>query len=985
MLALLVLTACFAGAVLFLRFQLSEVRDQVQARASSFLGVDLTMDAVVAQGLRGLRIDGLKVNLGEEGGPSFVVEAPQIYIYIDFLELVYGRVVVDDVLLDGVIVRASRPLEQAWSKQGGRGQSLPGNVPFRIRGQRCEVLIENAIGATPLALHDLSFDVSRPIGGTDLTGMIKATWGDLERKLVSGKVRYNSPDDFDLRLQHEGISSDDIAAFAPGEDRFLESGFIAPQIRLSGYPNQSIVASVEASFLDLTFRGQPDFLPPATGTLKLLANYSGETRLLDLTTARVTTPQLSGAVDGTIDFSGDKPQLDLRLQADQIPFTEILDYALATVKNNAGNIVFEVADEYAVALRLQGTFDEPVFTASTMIENGAFQFRPSEKGLPKADLQLGSIDVSWDSTAQLPRGALRITGGTIEDPLTGISIENVSGSLVVADDRIMLAPLSATLTGNPIVGKAEYNLTSKAFTFALDGAIADLEELHFVKDVKKLFLSGSLGVRCNGTYKDGGLTMDMALDATQSAIGFDWWFRKPLGVGTTISSLNLEYKPNRAVTVSGAVSLGTSPINATAEIIRTGGKWELDSIRAKGSDIDAPTANKCLAVPYTLGGGMATEITFDYKREGEIPDGKTMKIAGHIDNVTILPDGGTIPILASDLSVSVFLDESKPQRAARADIEAGAITMPAFGELWFVPLESSDPELRALFPPGSPWFWAFTVNTSQANVPPWAGRDLALDATDYPDALTLKHFQANVGDGMLSGTYRRQKTDNVSTLEADWKDVPAKYLIEHIKLPNVLSGTATGKVNYHVDDDDPNTLKGDGMFEIRDGRFNPEFVFEQLNQTLQGDMNVLPPSLDFARFASNIALEGDRVTSNGLVLEGEGITITADGYFIIGGDMDYLIKISLSPQTAQQMPLINQYFNIQGHKLTQNTIDLEFRVNGPTFRPRGAVAGLPPVGVTLVSGAFEMTSEAVKIIDLPRQLLLDLFKIGGGIVGSQKQ
>jgi hypothetical protein len=85
-----------------------------------------------------------------------------------------------------------------------------------------------------------------------------------------------------------------------------------------------------------------------------------------------------------------------------------------------------------------------------------------------------------------------------------------------------------------------------------------------------------------------------------------------------------------------------------------------------------------------------------------------------------------------------------------------------------------------------------------------------------------------------------------------------------------------------------------------------------------------------------------------------------------------------------QIPILRASFNVEGHRLTQNQIELVFHVKGPAFNPSSRVKGLPPVGVTLVSGAAELTSEAFKVIDIPRQILMDLFRIGGGIVGVGK-
>jgi hypothetical protein len=789
-------------------------------------------------------------------------------------------------------------------------------------------------------------------------------------------------EDFDLRIQHEGIESEALSALYG--DSPLKSGVFSPKLRLSGYPQRSLVASLEAEFAGITFAGQPSLIVPATGSLRMLANYDAGLRQLDVTAAQVRSNQISGSLDGTVDFSGTSPQLDLRLQADQLPFTALLDYALNTVQSDAGEVSFDVSSDYSLELGLRGTLESPSFTASTSVREGMFHFSPAGSGLPEAHLNVGGIDVTWDSETLLPTGSLRITGGFLKNVVSGLDAQDVTGSITLSEDSITLSPLSASFTGNPIVGQARYDLVSETFSFELDGTVANVEQLELVQDIQDLYLAGSVGMRANGKYRAGGLTMDMSLDATQAAVGFEWWFRKPVGVGTTVTSLNLDYAQNRSITFSGSVSVGTTPIAATVEVVRRGGAWKLESIRAKGTDIDAATANKCLNVPYTLESGHASEVNFTWERAGDVPEGKIISVQAAVDSAEVIPDTGSYPIKVRDLSLDLVADDSRPDLTGRATIEAGEVDMPPFGALWFTALRPSDPELLALYPE-KPRDWTFTVNASRADVPPWQGRNLSVTAKDTPGQLVLEQFEAEVDDGMISGSYRSQKADHLSALDATWTDVPAKYLIEHLDFPDILSGTATGRIAYQVDEDDPNTLQGEGSFDIRDGRFSPDFVFQQLTQTLEGDMNVLPPSLDFSSFSSGVRLEGDRVTTNGLTLAGQGLTITADGSFFIDGDMDYRIKVSIAPDTAQEIPLIRDYFNIQGHKISQNTIDLEFQVSGPTFKPRGQVAGLPPVGVTLVSGAFEMTSEAVKIIDLPRQLLIDLFKIGGGIVGSQKQ
>ena len=210
--------------------------------------------------------------------------------------------------------------------------------------------------------------------------------------------------------------------------------------------------------------------------------------------------------------------------------------------------------------------------------------------------------------------------------------------------------------------------------------------------------------------------------------------------------------------------------------------------------------------------------------------------------------------------------------------------------------------------------------------------------------------------------------------------MPASYFIQHFNFPEVLSGRISGEVAYSLDRDDPGTLTGNGSFEVKDGQFNADLLFSQL----QGEMTALPPSLRFAYIRADVEFEKDLVRTPHLQLVSEGIKLEGSGRFVRDGDMDYYIKAAISPETASAIPVLRENFNIQGHRIAQQDIELAFNVSGPTFSPSGQLAELPPASVTLVSGALEVTSEAFRVIDVPRRILLDLLRIAGGIVGPPK-
>lgn len=249
----------------------------------------------------------------------------------------------------------------------------------------------------------------------------------------------------------------------------------------------------------------------------------------------------------------------------------------------------------------------------------------------------------------------------------------------------------------------------------------------------------------------------------------------------------------------------------------------------------------------------------------------------------------------------------------------------------------------------------------------------------------MTQFAASLdGGGTIEGSYRNVRADNLYELDTRWKDISSTYLIEHLKYSNVLTGISSGHVSYSMDRDDPSTLKGEGAFDVRNGQFSADFLLAQFEEQFENDMAALPPSLRFRRLSADVGLAGDRVRTPRLELDSEGLSIKGAGHFVRDGDMDYNLSVSISPDTAEKIPVLKDGFNIQGLRLAQQNIDLAFHVTGPTFGPQGELAELPPVGVTLVSGALELTSEAFRVIDAPRRILVDLLRTGTGVVAATK-
>lgn len=984
--ALLVLAVLMAAGGLFIKYQLETLRERVQMRLAARMGARFDLSGVQVNGLRGLRIDDLSMTLDMPVGPELLLRAPRVYVYIDWIDLLYGQMTIHRIQADGAQFLISRDADGVWLDPAGAretfGGEFGGDAAFRVVGRGCRLEIHNIVGDTSFVLEDLNLDIARLADSDDISARIAGFLGGDEQKRIDTHLRYASLQDFDLRCNAATLTANDVNVFLPASRHFVSTGVAHPSLRVAGYPNNTMMVSLEADFEAVTLRDQPELFAPATGEITALASYAVDTHLLTLTTARARTGQLSGRLEGSVSFAEARPVFDLRLEADHAPVVDVLDYVLADRKDQYGELLVSIGDAYQIGLALQGTTEDPVLRASAAVNAGSVSFRPKNTRLPAANLAFGMLTVSWDSTQTLPQGALNVSGGSITDPNSGLEARDVTGTLLLREGVLALDPANAAINGNAFTGRAQYDLGTGKGEFSASGVLSEVEKTPLGSQIKNFSLSGTVNARCTGTVTADKIHVAAMLDATQAQIDFDWWLRKPIGIGATVQSLDIDIELGKAIAIAGKGTIDTSQLEASFSMLHLDKRWALDHVHFVLDPIDTGSAGKCLRIPYAISGGTGTGGYVDWKRVPDIPKGKIIRIGGQLDQVSLLPQGGAMPLAAKNARIEIVMDDSTAEPKGTVSIQAEEAQVPPLGTRWLLPLRPEpDPD------PDSPEHrraWTYALSAGALSMPPWQGVNFTGEAFSHKKESGLHRFAAQVDGGGIEGHYHFESVDNVAELQAQWTDIPAVYLIRHLKLPELLDGVITGMIHYTIDYDDPGTLQGAGSFNIREGRFSADFLAEHFKGQLQGDLATLPSSLAFSRFSADVGLDGDVVGVQNLLLRLEGISVKGEGQFVTDGDMDFRMQASIAPATARRIPALLRSFNIDGHRLTQSNIELAFDISGPTFKPVGEVTGLPSIGVTLLSGAGEMASEAIRIIDTPRQILIDLFKIFGGIVGTGK-
>ena len=976
-----------AAATLFVEYRLESVRQRVLEAAESRLGIGLDAYSVTAAGLRGIRIDDLRIALNPEGGPAVNISVPNTYVYIDVIGLFYGEVNIDRIELDHAVFRLRRPPGETWFNTGP--ETLLAQAPFplasvgafRVIGRGCTLEIENVVRDTELSITNLDFDVYRLSGSHRILGSASGHLNGRPENLIETSLSYASPLDFEAKLEAGHLSSEEVNVFLPASQRFVETGAARPKARVAAYPDNSLMVWLEADFQNLTIRDQPPFLGPATGSLEILASYNTISHLLTLNSASAESAQIGvGKLTGTVSFEEKTPEFDLHIQSSRLPLAEILDLAVTGRIQNHGALDVELSEPYGVTLSLAGNLEAPRISAQANAGGGALSYTPHDNGLPTIMATLQDVSGAWDSHDDVARATLNVSGGTVVQQPLGIDVKDISGLFHLEDRLISVQPLNFVFQGNPMVGGLNYDFAERAGTASLNGTIARLEETRLADAIPDVALSGTSTLRVSADLRPERATADFSVELTQAQVDYKWFFRKPDGLGITLHG-TADLHTDKELTLEGQIRAADTVVDTELFIEKSEGGWNLHRALMAADTADIATVSRCLRLPYMSRGGAILDASYEWVRDSAEPKAWRSMFECRLDELRLLPTGLDTPHEFKDIQLRLALTRGQPS-TGEMWLHASSAVMPPFGEQWFNPVQCP-PELIDRFPP-LPRDWVLHLDAERLAAPPWEGRDFS-GAVFFTEAeMAVPAFEALVGEGRVNGKYVLNRAENTVETAFAWEQIPATPLLKHLKFPDVLDGTATGDITYSMDRDDPHTQTGRGRFEVINGRFNGDYLLAQFREQLEQSAGMLPPSLKFDRLASLVSFEKDVVTTQDAELVAEGIRITGDGSYVTGGEMDYDIRLAISPDTAERIPALRDNFALQGYRLANRNLELEFRVEGPTLRPRSELASLPAPSITFVSGALETTSDVMRVLDLPRKILVDVFKMGAGIVGARR-
>lgn len=985
--ALLIITTVFAGGALYLKYKLEGLRASVQEEVESRTGARLQVGSVLVNGLRGLRLNDVEVQFEAKSGPALTINAPVCLIHINIVDLLYGKVTVQRIVADRTEIRVVRPLHAPWLTPGGfrlsQNETLLDTPAFRITGANSTLEIDNIIGKSQLTVAGFNFDICRLEDSPDITAKLSGRLGQDAGKDAKMDLRYTSLEDFDLRMECAGIGPDDVAVFLPASHQFIKSGRMAPNVRIAGYPNNTIILAFESAFENVALHGQPPFLTPADGRITGgVASYDLATHILTLDAARAESNQIAGRIEGSISFAKAVPEFDLNLDVTQLPLTDVLDYSMTGRAKEYGILGLKFQEPYELRLALQGTAEDPAISVQGSISGGEFGFEPKDTAAPRGTLRLGMMTLSWGSRSDSPEGSFSVVDGSLSHEATGIAAEKVAGTLKIEGNRMTVDPLTAEIGGNPFVGAIAYDFASKQLDLTAAGTLPALETLVPPDMLNGLTAKGPVNVRCKLVRNPAKMILDADLDATQADLAYQWWFSKPAGVGAACKGVRVELVPGKSLKVGGKAALASSEFDVEARFLAgRQPKWQPRVVKASSSKLDIDALGRCFRVPYELSGSGQNRVDIVWEREKNDAPWKLDLKAG-LEQFSLRAECNDAPMQFANLEVAAAVEDS-PNTPATVALAAQKAVLPPLKTKWFAPLDLP-PEARKKYTL-TERNWALDLAGETIEAGHWKGKNFKGKAYLKGKEAGLSAFRAMLdGGGQVDGAYRRFRDDNRTELAFKWNGIQCGYLTRQLGYADIVAGKTSGEISYSVDSDDPGTLKGKGTIEINDGQLSADYLISKLEGRLEKQITSIPVSLTFSSFRTDVGLDKDLVTTNNLRLESNGINVTGNGKFVLEGDMDYNFKVAISPDLAEKIPALRDNMNVQGLRLAQQNVELSFNVKGPIFNPKAELASLPPVHVTVVSSALEATSDAMKVLDIPRKILVDLLKIGGGIMGMSK-
>ncbi|MDX9972640.1 MAG: hypothetical protein RBU21_06615, partial [FCB group bacterium] len=432
---LLAFTLLFVGLSLFAKFELDNLREGLRRTAEAEISRHFRSRAISIVGLRGLQVHDFNVNVPTSRGQA-EISAPSALVLVDLLDLLYGKVTVERVQVDGATMRLTAAATAAPVVAAAKPSTGLTPNAFRVIGKGCTIELAGFLPNKTLSFSPVDFEAFRLADSPDYHLALQATLRGAEDIPFQVEGRFASAERFEFDARSPRLTTAAVNALLSKPQEYVVSGALTPSLHVEARPGAPIEAFLQTAVMDFVAAKQPEDVKPFSGRVEARVLYDRATRQARVADLRIDGADIQGAARGTIDFGGETPLLNLDAEATRIPLAPVLARIQTPAVEKYGKLEVALDEPYRISANVSGPAKTPVVTARLTARHGTVAFAPSQKRWPTGSLEVGTVDVSWDSATRRPNGVLNVVDGSVKHAESGLEATDVCGTLHFAGDAI---------------------------------------------------------------------------------------------------------------------------------------------------------------------------------------------------------------------------------------------------------------------------------------------------------------------------------------------------------------------------------------------------------------------------------------------------------------------------------------------------------------------------------------------------------------------
>ncbi|MFO7775832.1 MAG: hypothetical protein R6W89_08550, partial [Candidatus Hydrogenedentota bacterium] len=187
-----------------------------------------------------------------------------------------------------------------------------------VTGRNGAMRVYDQPGVPPLTLRNVEFDFRRSAGMKAVRGEFHAQLGNTPVERLDAHLYIDSRRHFDVSIRGNRLGGRTVTRFFPAASEYLLGGVFYPEVRISSFKDRWLMTGA------IAFEGVEVLTPRhgftlREGTFQGAAAYARDSRELMIAHARLDCPHFRGSAHGTMRFTDDETEMDLKIDEVEFP------------------------------------------------------------------------------------------------------------------------------------------------------------------------------------------------------------------------------------------------------------------------------------------------------------------------------------------------------------------------------------------------------------------------------------------------------------------------------------------------------------------------------------------------------------------------------------------------------------------------------------------------------------------------------------------